>query len=160
MTDPVTDALARIVAEGGFAIVSDPSRENLYAQFMTGAGSPSLQAELVGNEYLPAGERLDELQMAELRARGWTGDGMENWSREWPDASSEAVRAEAALAAVGALTEVFGARGGVTVEVNVEGPVESTELVQGKARIVLLAVVALAFLGFVVAIIYSAATSP
>jgi len=158
MPDPVTQALARIVAEGGFAIVTDTSRENLFAQFMTDAGSPSMQAELVGNEYLPADERLTSLQMADLRERGWSGDGAENWTREWPDASSEPVRVEAALAAVTALREVYGADGGVDVEVHVEGPAQSAELVEGRIRLVVLAAVAVGMLAFIAAVVASVAT--
>jgi hypothetical protein len=158
--DPITDALARIVGPGGFVIVTDKSRENLHTQFVTGEGSPALTAELVGNKYLPADERLTPLQMSDLRERGWDGDGEENWSREWGDASTEEARVQIALDALGALRDVFGASGDVVVEVHVEGPYQSTELVQGRARIALLAAVAIGFIAFVVAIVVSAINSP
>ena len=160
MSDPVTDALAQITGPGGFVIVTDKSRENLYAQFVTGEGSPALTAELVGNEFLPADERITALQMADLRERGWEGDGEQNWSRAWDDASTEAARVEIALQSLGALRDVFGASGEVAVEVNVEGPNQSTELVQGRARLVVLAAVALALLAFGAALVVFVSTSP
>jgi hypothetical protein len=159
MSDPVTDALARIVGPGGFVIVTDPSRDNLFAQFATGDASPALTAELVGNDFLPADERLTPIQISDLRERGWTEGDSGNWTRDYPDASTDAARARIALDAVGALRDVFGASGEVAVEVNVEGGAPSAELVQGRARIVVLAAVALAVLAFAVAIFVSAATS-
>jgi hypothetical protein len=160
MPDPVTNALSQIVGPGGFVIVTDKSHENLYAQFVTGEGSPALTAELVGNEFLPVNERLTALQTADLRERGWEGDGEENWRRSWDDASTEAARIEIALQSLGALRDVYGASGDVAVEVNVEGPRQSTELVQGRARIVLLAGVALGLLAFIVALVVSVINSP
>jgi hypothetical protein len=160
LQDPVTDALAQIIGPGGFVIVTDKSRENLYAQFITGEGAPALTAELVGNESLPADERLTPLQIGELRERGWDVGDSGNWTRDYADASTEAARTRIALDALGALRDIYGASGDVAVDVNVEGPHQSTELVQGRARIALLAGVALGLLAFIGALIYSVATSP
>ncbi len=141
-------------------IVTDTSRDGLFAQFVTGEGSPALTAELVGNEFLPADERLGPLQMGDLRERGWSEGDAGNWTRDYPDASTDAARSQIALDALGAMRDVYGASGDVNVEVSIEGPHQSTELVQGRARIALLVGVALGLLAFVGALIYSVATPP
>ena len=83
MPDPVTDALTRLAAHrgAGFVIVADRTRADLYAQFLPAAEGPGLYAELVGNAHLPPAERLPPGAQAALRARGWDGDGDENWRR-------------------------------------------------------------------------------
>ncbi len=158
MVDPVTDALARIAERrgGSFAVVSDRSRPNLYAQFLTDDDTAALYGELVGDDHLPEGERLTAPQQDALRARGWVGDGAANWARTWPDASTEEARRAIALEALGALRDVYGAAGDVEVEVHLEAPEAPTaEPVAGRTRLVLLAGVALGLLAVVAALLAS-----
>jgi len=117
--DPVTDALARIAARRGdsFAVVVDPTRENLFAQFVAHDDEAGLYGELPGNDVLPKDERLTEGQQWALKAQGWAGDGDENWHRTWPDASTEAALQQIALDALTALRDLYGARGDVQVQV-------------------------------------------
>ncbi len=120
-TMPVLTTLNRIVSggEGSFTIVVADADKNYYAQFVPAGGG--LYAELSGNAVLEPADRLTPAQQQALRARGWESDGHENWSREWPDASTPALQQQIALEALTALHDVYGAHGPITVEENLEG---------------------------------------
>jgi hypothetical protein len=123
MTNSILSALEAVHTHrhGSFALVIADSDKNYYAQWAA-AGERGLYGEIVGNDYLHRGHRLTAAQQDELRARGWRGDGAENWSREWEDASTPPHRQRIALETLGALHEVYGAHGDIRVEVNLEGP--------------------------------------
>lgn len=120
---PVLVALDKIHAQrhGSFAIITADKSKNYYAQLAAG-GEGGLYAEVVGDEYLQEADRLSERQRKELRERGWQGNGSDNWSKEWLDASTPAARQRIALDTLGVLHEVYGANGAVRVEVHLEGP--------------------------------------
>jgi hypothetical protein len=122
-SNSVLIALDKIQAQrhGSFAIVTADAHKNYYAQLAAG-GETGLHGEVVGNEYLQTANRLSRAQQDELREREWRGDGAENWSKEWSDASTPDARQRIALDTLSVLHEVYGADGNVRVEVHLEGP--------------------------------------
>ena len=123
-TNPALAALEKINAQrhGSFAIVTADASKNYYAQFAAANEVPGIYAEVVGNSCLATADQLSEAQQAEMRARGWEGDGLDNWSRDWADASAAEDRQRIALETLGVLRDVYGASGDVRVEANLEGP--------------------------------------
>lgn len=78
-------------------ILSDRTESNSYAQF-SGTAS-ALWAEVVSNEFLPAGRQLSAADEAALVAAGWTkpGEGLPNWWIENVDPQTAAVKVVSAI---------------------------------------------------------------
>ena len=122
-TNAALAALDKINAQrnGSFAIVSADDAKNYYAQFLAD-GESGLYVEVVGDEFLAPAHRLTEAQRAQMRERGWRTEPGQNWSKDWPDASTSETRQQIALDTLSTLREVHGASGDVSVQVNLEGP--------------------------------------
>lgn len=106
-------------ADDAFVIASVDDQTNRYAQFLPTPGG-GLVAELVGNTYLAPEHRLSASQQEQVRARGWSGDGDENWTRELASPASAEDRHRLAEEAVGALREIYRAQGPLSVEANLD----------------------------------------
>jgi|GEM_PF-6488479 len=120
--DPLRTALdlaAVSPAKDAFVIASVDDATNRYAQFMPSPGG-GLLGELVGNRYLAPEHRLSAAQQDQVRARGWRGDGDENWSRDLPSPASAEDRHRVADEAVAVLREVYLATGPLRVEANLD----------------------------------------
>lgn len=124
--DPLHVALDHAAASSAddafvHAVVDDQT--NRYAQFLPTPGG-GLIGELVGNTYLAPEHRLSASQQERVRARGWSGDGDENWRRELPSPASAEDRHRFADDAVDALREVYRARGPLRVEANLDAALQ------------------------------------
>ncbi|GAB5521089.1 MAG: hypothetical protein RhofKO_33400 [Rhodothermales bacterium] len=122
-SDSILIALEEISARrhGSFAIITADASKNYYAQFAADDDA-GLYVEVVGNEYLRPKDRLSKAQKNMMRKRGWQGGEMQNWFKEWSNASTAETRQHIAIDALDALQRVYGASGDVHVEVNLEGP--------------------------------------
>jgi len=162
VTDPndLLDGLARIQEQGrdSFLIVS--VGEDHFAQFV--APGTGLLAEVVGNAFLPPGRRLTFDQQAEMRRRGWSGDGEQNWSRTYPVSLALDDRQRVLHDALDVLDEVYGATGDIAIddlwlEGPEEAPVESLDpSPQGRRMVAVLIAVSLAALGAALAMFFAA----
>ena len=110
-------------ADDAFVIASVDDQANRYAQFLPTPGG-GLAAELVGNQYLAPEHQLSAPQQERVRALGWSGDGDENWTRELPSPASAEDRHRFADEAVGALREIYRARGPLRVEANLDAALQ------------------------------------
>lgn len=162
-TNPAVAALREVLAQrhGSFAILTVDGERNYYAQFAADE-TPGVYAEIVGNEYLRPADQLSTLQQAEMRARGWEGDGSANWSRQWPDPLGEDDLQRIVYETLNDLHEVYGADGDLQIETTLEGVAADESVAggevegpapEGRSRAIVAMVVA--FLALLAAVVLS-----
>ena len=105
---------------GSFVIAEADAERHYFAQFAVDKGE--VWAEVVGNAYLEPPHQLSPEQEADMERRGWRMEAAGNWGRSYPGAEAESARRQAALSALEALAEVYGAQGELAVRASLEGP--------------------------------------
>ena len=118
----ITSALQRIQEKGGrenFVIFTSDIKKNYYIQFLGKVGQPTLYAEAVSNQFLPAGAALTDEQMRHLRELGWQPPNRDtpNFHRQW-EAPDEVACQEIARQVLQAFEMVYGFTSGQPLSVD------------------------------------------